>query len=185
MNFFDAAAPIVSYESLDKDKVFFAARYDRGEADYINCPMTKEEYTVFYNELINAEIAELKEFDKESFRVYEGCIPIEVMANRGEDTLRYGALKPVGLTDPRTGERPWAIVQLRKENNQGSLYNIVGFQTNLKFNEQKRVFSLIPGLENADYIRYGVMHRNTFIDSPRILDNTFCVKDNPNIYFAG
>ena len=173
--FHDAAAPIVTYESLDKDKVFFASRYGKGEADYINCPMNKEEYLRFYNELINAESAPLHDFDKEhfskdGFKVYEGCMPVEVLAKRGEDTMRFGPLKPVGLTDPRTGNRPYAIVQLRAENAEGSLYNLVGFQTNLKFGEQKRVFSLITGLENAEFIRYGVMHRNTFINSPKLLN---------------
>ena len=159
--FTDAAAPIVTYESLDKDKVFFASRYGKGEADYINCPMNKEEYLRFYNELINAESAPLHDFDKEhfskdGFKVYEGCRPVEVVAKRGEDTMRFGPLKPVGLTDPRTGNRPYAVVQLRAENAEGSMYNLVGFQTNLKFGEQKRVFSLITGLENAEFIRYRV-----------------------------
>lgn len=185
LSFFDAAAPIVTSESLDKNLVFLASRYGRGEADYINCPMNKEEYTEFYNALITAESAELKEFDKELFRVYEGCMPIEVLAKRGEDTMRFGPLKPVGLTDPRTGKRPYAVVQLRKENKEGTLYNLVGFQTNLKFAEQKRVFSKITGLADAEFVRYGVMHRNTFINSPVLLDNHFCMKQNPDIYFAG
>ncbi len=185
LSFFDAAAPIVTYESLDKELVFYASRYGKGEADYINCPMNKEEYQRFYNELINAEVAPLKEFEKEHFKVYEGCMPVEVLAKRGEDTMRFGPLKPVGLTDPRTGKRPYAVVQLRKENNEGTLYNLVGFQTNLKFGEQKRVFSLIAGLENAEFVRYGVMHRNTFIDSPRLLNEHFCMKSDSNIYFAG
>ncbi len=188
--FHDAAAPIVSYESLDKEKVFFASRYGKGEADYINCPMDKQEYEVFYNELINAESAPLKEFDKEhfskdGFKVYEGCMPIEVLAKRGEDTMRFGPLKPVGLTDPHTGKRPYAVVQLRAENSHGTLYNIVGFQTNLKFGEQKRVFSLIPGLENAEFMRYGVMHRNTFINSPKLLTPQFNMREHENIFFAG
>ena len=188
--FHDAAAPIVSYESLDKEKVFFASRYGKGEADYINCPMDKQEYEVFYNELINAESAPLKEFDKEhfskdGFKVYEGCMPIEVLAKRGEDTMRFGPLKPVGLTDPHTGKRPYAVVQLRAENSQGTLYNLVGFQTNLKFGEQKRVFSLIPGLENAEFMRYGVMHRNTFINSPKLLNAQFNMREHENIFFAG
>ena len=188
--FHDAAAPIVTYESLDKDKVFFASRYGKGEADYINCPMNKEEYLRFYNELINAESAPLHDFDKEhfskdGFKVYEGCMPVEVLAKRGEDTMRFGPLKPVGLTDPRTGNRPYAIVQLRAENAEGSLYNLVGFQTNLKFGEQKRVFSLITGLENAEFIRYGVMHRNTFINSPKLLNPQFNMRDRENLYFAG
>lgn len=188
--FHDAAAPIVTYESLDKDKVFFASRYGKGEADYINCPMDKEEYLRFYNELINAESAPLHDFDKEhfgkdNFKVYEGCMPIEVLGKRGEDTMRFGPLKPVGLTDPRTGKRPYAVVQLRAENSAGTLYNIVGFQTNLKFGEQKRVFSLITGLENAEFVRYGVMHRNTFINSPKLLNEQFNMRSRENLYFAG
>lgn len=188
--FHDAAAPIVTYESLDKDKVFFASRYGKGEADYINCPMDKEEYLRFYNELINAESAPLHEFDKEhfgkdNFKVYEGCMPIEVLAKRGEETMRFGPLKPVGLTDPRTGKRPYAVVQLRAENAQGTLYNIVGFQTNLKFGEQKRVFSLITGLENAEFVRFGVMHRNTFINSPKLLNEQFNMRSRENLFFAG
>ncbi|MDO4944393.1 MAG: methylenetetrahydrofolate--tRNA-(uracil(54)-C(5))-methyltransferase (FADH(2)-oxidizing) TrmFO [Ruminococcus sp.] len=188
--FHDAAAPIVTYESLDKDKVFFASRYGKGEADYINCPMDKEEYLRFYNELINAESAPLHEFDKEhfgkdNFKVYEGCMPIEVLAKRGEETMRFGPLKPVGLTDPRTGKRPYAVVQLRAENAQGTLYNIVGFQTNLKFGEQKRVFSLITGLENAEFVRFGVMHRNTFINSPKLLNEQFNMRGRENLFFAG
>ena len=188
--FHDAAAPIVSFDSLDNEKVFFASRYGKGEADYINCPMDKDEYLRFYNELINAESAELKQFEKEhfskdGFKVYEGCMPIEVLAKRGEDTMRFGPLKPVGLTDPRTGRRPYAVVQLRAENSKGTMYNMVGFQTNLKFGEQKRVFSLIPGLENAEFLRYGVMHRNTFINSPKLLTQQFCMRNNENIYFAG
>ena len=186
--FHDAAAPIVTFESLNKDLVFYASRYGKGEADYINCPMDKEEYLRFYNELVNAESAPLKEFEKEhieKFKVYEGCMPIEVLAKRGEDTMRFGPLKPVGLTDPRTGKRPYAVVQLRKENNEGTMYNLVGFQTNLKFPEQKRVFSLITGLENADFVRYGVMHRNTFINSPKLLNKQFRMRTNERIYFAG
>lgn len=185
LSFFDAAAPIVTFDSLDSKLVFFASRYDRGDADYINCPMNKEEYLSFYNELITAESAELKEFDKENFRVYEGCMPIEVLAGRGEDTMRFGPLKPVGLTDPRTGKRPYAVVQLRKENCAGSMYNLVGFQTNLKFGEQKRVFSMITGLQNAEFVRYGVMHRNTFLNSPKLLDYTFALRENPMLCFAG
>lgn len=188
--FHDAAAPIVTFDSLDKEKVFFASRYGKGEADYINCPMDKEEYLRFYNELINAESAPLHDFDKEhfgkdNFKVYEGCMPIEVLAKRGEDTMRFGPLKPVGLTDPRTGKRPYAVVQLRAENSQGTLYNIVGFQTNLKFGEQKRVFSLITGLENAEFMRYGVMHRNTFINSPKLLNEQFNMRIRENLFFAG
>ena len=185
LSFFDAAAPIVTFESLDRDKVFFAARYGRGEADYINCPMDKEQYERFYEALIHAQSAELHEFEKQEFKVYEGCMPVEVMAKRGADTLRYGPLKPVGLTDPHTGRRPWAVVQLRSENKEGTLYNLVGFQTNLRFPEQKRVFSLIPGLEQAEFVRYGVMHRNTFLNSPKLLTSAFCMKQNPNLYFAG
>ncbi|HAN44025.1 MAG TPA: methylenetetrahydrofolate--tRNA-(uracil(54)-C(5))-methyltransferase (FADH(2)-oxidizing) TrmFO [Ruminococcaceae bacterium] len=185
LSFFDAAAPIVTAASLDFDKVFYAARYGRGDDDYINCPFDKERYELFYNELVNAESVPLKQFEKRDFKVYEGCMPVEVMAKRGIDTLRYGPLKPVGLTDPKTGRRPYAVVQLRKENSEGSLYNIVGFQTNLKFGEQKRVFSLIPGLENAEFVRYGVMHRNTFINSPKLLDSTFNFKADRRIYFAG
>ena len=185
LSFFDAAAPIVTYDSLDKNEIFFASRYGRGDADYINCAMNKEEYELFYNELINAESAPLKEFDKESFKVYEGCMPVEVLAKRGEDTMRFGPLKPVGLVDKRTGKRPYAVVQLRKENKLGTLYNLVGFQTNLKFGEQKRVFSLIPGLKNAEFVRYGVMHRNSFINSPKLLMGTFEMKKYPGIFFAG
>ena len=188
--FHDAAAPIVTYESLDKDKVFFASRYGKGEADYINCPMEKDEYLAFYNALVEAESAPLKEHDKEhfskdNFKVYEGCMPIEVLAKRGEDTMRFGPLKPVGLTDPNTGRRPYAVVQLRAENSQGTLFNLVGFQTNLKFGEQKRVFSMIPGLENAEFMRYGVMHRNTFINSPKLLTEQFNMRERENLYFAG
>ena len=185
LSFFDAAAPIVSYESIDMNKVFFAARYGRGDADYINCPFEKEEYEAFYDALINAESAPLNEFDKRDFKVYEGCMPVEVMAKRGADTLRYGPLKPVGLTNPNTNKRPYAVVQLRKENTAGSMYNLVGFQTNLKFPEQKRVFSMIPGLENAEFMRYGVMHRNTFLDSPKLLNSDFSLRKEPRIFFAG
>ena len=187
LSFYDAAAPIVSYESIDFNKAFFASRYDKGTesgGDYINCPLNKEEYEVFYNELILAEIALGHDFDK-PIKVYEGCMPVEVLAKRGEDSIRFGPLKPVGLIDPRTGHRPWAAVQLRKENAAGTLYNMVGFQTNLKFSEQKRVFSLIPGLENAEFMRYGVMHRNTFINSPRLLSPNLSLKKNPNVFFAG
>ncbi|WP_312641976.1 methylenetetrahydrofolate--tRNA-(uracil(54)-C(5))-methyltransferase (FADH(2)-oxidizing) TrmFO [Hydrogenoanaerobacterium sp.] len=183
LSFYDAAAPIVTFDSIDQDKVFFAARYDRGDADYINCPMNKEEYESFHSALVSAESVELKSF--ENMTVYEGCMPVEVLAKRGTDAIRYGPLKPVGLRDPNTGHRPWAVVQLRKENAEGSLYNLVGFQTNLRFPEQKRVFSMIPGLEHADFMRYGVMHRNTFIDSPRLLDSTYRLKKDSRIYFAG
>ncbi|HIY09122.1 MAG TPA: methylenetetrahydrofolate--tRNA-(uracil(54)-C(5))-methyltransferase (FADH(2)-oxidizing) TrmFO [Firmicutes bacterium] len=185
LSFFDAAAPIVTAASLDQEKIFYAARYDRGEADYINCPMSKAEYEAFYQELIHGETAPLHNFDQASPQVYEGCMPIEVLAKRGEDAIRYGPLKPVGLRDPRTGHRPWAVVQLRRENAEGSLYNMVGFQTNLKFGEQKRIFSLIPGLEQAEFVRYGVMHRNTFIDSPRLLEPTCFLRDGRPIAFAG
>lgn len=185
LHFHDAAAPIVAYDSLDKEKVFLASRYNKGEADYINCPMEKDEYLRFYNELVNAESAPLKEFEKEHFKVYEGCMPIEVLAKRGEDTMRFGPLKPVGLTNPKTNSRPYAVVQLRAENSEGSLYNLVGFQTNLKFGEQKRVFSLIPGLENAEFVRYGVMHRNTFLNSPKLLTEQFNLKKDNRIWFAG
>lgn len=185
LSFYDAAAPIVTYESLDKEKVFFASRYDRGDADYINCPMNKEEYTAFYRELVNAERVQLKDFETHPFSVYEGCMPIEVLASRGEDTMRFGPMKPVGITDKRTGKRPYAVVQLRRENKEATLFNLVGFQTNLKFGEQKRVFSMIPGLENAEFMRYGVMHRNTFINSPELLNSDFSMRSRPEIYFAG
>lgn len=185
LHFYDAAAPIVSADSINMEKAFTASRYDRGgEDDYINCPMNKEEYEHFYNELINGESAELHSFDKRK-DVYEGCMPIEVMASRGENTMRFGPLKPVGLRDPGTGHRPWAVLQLRKENNKGSLYNLVGFQTNLKFSEQKRIFSLIPALENAEFMRYGVMHRNTFISSPMLLNSDYSFRQRSNLFFAG
>ncbi|MBQ6873204.1 MAG: methylenetetrahydrofolate--tRNA-(uracil(54)-C(5))-methyltransferase (FADH(2)-oxidizing) TrmFO [Clostridia bacterium] len=185
LHFFDAAAPIVSADSINMEKAFTASRYDRGgDDDYINCPMNKEEYEHFYNELINGESAELHSFDKRK-DVYEGCMPIEVMASRGENTMRFGPLKPVGLRDPRTGHRPWAVLQLRKENNMGTLYNLVGFQTNLKFAEQKRIFSLIPALENAEFMRYGVMHRNTFISSPELLNSDYSFRQRSNLFFAG
>ncbi len=185
LSFYDAAAPIVTFESLNKDKVFFASRYDRGDADYINCPMNKEEYLSFYEALISAERVQLKDFETHPFSVYEGCMPIEELASRGVDTMRFGPMKPVGITDIRTGKRPYAVVQLRRENREGTLFNLVGFQTNLKFGEQKRVFSAIPGLENAEFMRYGVMHRNTFINSPKLLNPDFSMRDNPDIYFAG
>lgn len=183
LSFYDAAAPIVEFSSIDMTKAFFAARYGRGEDDYINCPMNKEQYESFLEALISAERAPLHEF--ENLTVYEGCMPVEVLASRGKDSIRYGPLKPVGLTDPATGRRPWAVVQLRAENREGTLYNLVGFQTNLKFGEQKRVFSMIPGLENAAFARYGVMHRNTFIDSPRLLDTSLKLVSDPRIRFAG
>lgn len=185
LSFYDAAAPIVTYESLDLDKVFFASRYDRGDADYINCPMNKEEYLAFHEALVNAERVQLKDFETHPFSVYEGCMPIEVLASRGVDTMRFGPMKPVGITDKRTGKRPYAVIQLRRENSEGTLFNLVGFQTNLKFSEQKRVFSMIPGLENAEFMRYGVMHRNTFINSPELLNADFSMREHPDIYFAG
>lgn len=183
LSFYDAAAPIVTFESIDMSRAFFATRYGKGDADYINCPMNKEEYQRFYEALVTAETVPLKEF--EDLTVYEGCMPVEVLAKRGAESVRYGCMKPVGLTDPNTGHRPWAAVQLRKENTEGSLYNIVGFQTNLKFPEQKRVFGLIPGLENAEFARYGVMHRNTFLNSPLLLDRRFMLKGSDNVFFAG
>jgi methylenetetrahydrofolate--tRNA-(uracil-5-)-methyltransferase len=186
LSFFDAAAPIVSADSIDHTIAFAASRYCHGEGDdYLNCPMNREEYEAFYEALIHAESAPLKEIDRRDFRVYEGCMPVEVMAKRGPDTLRFGPLKPVGLTDPRTGRRPWAVVQLRKENSAASMYNLVGFQTNLKWGEQKRVFSMIPGLKDAEFLRYGVMHRNTFLNSPKLLDCFFRLKKEPLIFFAG
>lgn len=185
LSFFDAVAPIVTTDSVDMDRVFMGARYDRGEADYINCPMERDEYDVFYDALVSAERAPLHDFDVADPKVYEGCMPIEVMAGRGRDTLRYGPLRPVGLIDPHTGRRPWANIQLRKENAAGTMYNIVGFQTNLKFGEQKRVFSMIPGLEHAEFVRYGVMHRDTFMDSPRLLSKSLSLKSEPRLFFAG
>lgn len=184
LSFYDAAAPIVTKESVDFSSAFFASRYGKGTDDYINCPLNKEEYELFHKELINAESALLSEFDK-PLTVYEGCMPIEILAKRGEDSIRFGPLKPVGLRDPKTGHRPWAVVQLRRENADGTLFNLVGFQTNLKFPEQKRVFSLIPALKNAEFMRYGVMHRNSFINSPRLLNNDLSLKKYPNIFFAG
>lgn len=201
LHFFDAAAPIIQKDSIDMNIAFVGDRYDqeRGKeedieewkkriqelkvADYINLPMNKEEYENFWNELVNAELAKLHEFEKKE--IFEGCMPVEVMAKRGIDTLRYGPLKPVGFTDPRTGRRPYAIVQLRQDNEEGTLFNMVGFQTNLKFGEQKRVFSMIPGLENAEYVKYGVMHRNTFINSTKVLNSIGNLKQNENIFFAG
>lgn len=181
LSFYDAAAPIVTADSVDMSKAFGASRYDRGgDDDYINCPFNKAEYEAFINELVNAESTIVHDFD-----VYEGCMPIEKLAKRGLDAPRFGPMKPVGLVDPNTGHRPWACVQLRRENNKGTMFNLVGFQTNLKFGEQKRVFSMIPGLENADFVRYGVMHRNSFLDSPRLLNKDFSLRSNENIYFAG
>ena len=184
LSFYDAVAPIVTAESLDCEKVFAASRYGRGEADYLNCPFNKEEYENFHAALVAAERAPLHDFDG-GLTVYEGCMPIEVMAARGADTIRFGPLRPVGLRDPRTGHRPWANVQLRAENAARTLYNLVGFQTNLKWGEQKRVFSMIPGLEHAEFVRYGVMHRNTFLDSPQVLTEQQFLKEHPNVFFAG
>ena len=183
LHFYDAAAPIIEKDSIDMNIAFIGDRYGKGEADYINLPMNKEEYESFWNELVNAEIVELHEFEKRE--IFEGCMPVEVMAKRGIDTLRYGPLKPVGFDDPRTGKRPYALVQLRQDNTAGTIYNMVGFQTNLKFVEQKTIFSMIPGLENADFVKYGVMHRNTFINSSKLLDSTFRMKNSKNIFFAG
>ena len=184
LSFYDAAAPIVTAASVDMESAFIQSRYDRGGDDYINCPMNKEEYENFYNELINAKSAELHEFDKRK-DVYEGCMPIEVMASRGMDTMRFGPMKPVGLRDPKTGHRPWAALQLRKENAEGSMLNLVGFQTNLTFGEQKRVFSMIPALKNAEFVRYGVMHRNTFINSPELLNSGYGFKGRDGLFFGG
>lgn len=181
--FFDAAAPIVTAESLDYTKVFRASRYDKGDADYLNCPFSKEEYLEFWKELCNAKTAPIKEFEKEVF--FEACMPIEEMASRGEDTMRFGPLKPVGLIDPTTGKEAYAVAQLRQDDAAASLYNIVGFQTHLTWPEQKRVFGLIPGLHNAEFVRYGVMHKNTYINSPHLLDDHFCLKQIPRYYFAG
>ncbi len=183
LHFYDAAAPIIEKDSIDMNIAFIGDRYGKGEADYINLPMNKEEYENFWNELVNAEIAHLHEFEKRE--IFEGCMPVEVMAKRGIDTLRYGPLKPVGFDDPRTGRRPYALVQLRQDNSTGTLYNMVGFQTNLKFGEQKRVFSMIPGLKNAEFIKYGVMHRNTFINSTKVLKANMQMREKDNIFFAG
>ncbi len=180
--FFDAVAPIVTAESIDFDSAFVASRYDKGDADYVNCPMDKNEYLDFYNNLVNAETVELKDFEN---NVFEGCMPIEVMAKRGLDTMRFGPLKPIGLKDARKNEKPYAVLQLRKENVEGTRYNLVGFQTNLKYGEQKRVFSMIPALRNAEFVRYGVMHRNTYINAPKLLNCCFQVKSNPKLFFAG
>lgn len=186
LGFYDAAAPIVTAESLDRERIFSASRYGRGGDDaYLNCPMDREEYERFCGALVSAERAPLHGFDAAGPEVYEGCMPVEVMAGRGPDTLRFGPMKPVGLRDPRTGHRPWAVVQLRREDAAGSLYNLVGFQTNLRFGEQKRVFHMIPGLENAEFVRYGVMHRNTFLDSPRVLSPDFSLRSDPDLFFAG
>lgn len=181
--FYDAAAPIVERDSIDFSKVFFASRYGKGEAAYINCPMTKEEFDRFYEALVTAETVPLKEFEKAIY--FEGCMPIEVMAKRGKDTIRFGPMKPVGLVDPRTGTEPYAVVQLRQDNAAGTLYNIVGFQTHLKWGEQKRIIRMIPGLENAEIVRYGVMHRNTYLNSPKLLRPTYQFKGRDNLFFAG
>ena len=183
LSFFDAAAPIVTAESIDMRRAFVQSRYEKGGDDYVNCPMNKEEYEAFYAALVSAERVILHDFEKDG--VYEGCMPIEVMAARGENTIRFGPMKPVGLKDPATGHRPWAVLQLRKENAAGTLYNLVGFQTNLKFGEQQRVFSMIPALKNAEFVRYGVMHRNTFLKSPGLLTPAYAVKNRPSLFFAG
>ncbi|MBD5152870.1 MAG: methylenetetrahydrofolate--tRNA-(uracil(54)-C(5))-methyltransferase (FADH(2)-oxidizing) TrmFO [Oscillibacter sp.] len=183
LHFFDAAAPLVTFDSLDMTRAWFASRYDKGTADYVNCALEKEEYQAFWKELCEAEEAEVHGFEDKN--VFEGCMPVEVMARRGEDTLRYGPLKPRGLKDPSSGREPYAVVQLRKDNAEGTIYNLVGFQTHLKFGEQKRVFSMIPALKNAEYVRYGVMHRNTYLDSPRLLDRYYRLKNEPRITFAG
>ncbi|MFF3921839.1 FADH(2)-oxidizing methylenetetrahydrofolate--tRNA-(uracil(54)-C(5))-methyltransferase TrmFO [Paenibacillus lactis] len=181
--FYDAAAPIVEKDSIDMSKVYLASRYDKGEAAYLNCPMTEEEFDAFYDALVNAEVAQLKEFEKEIY--FEGCMPIEVMMKRGKQTALFGPMKPVGLVNPHTGKLPYAVVQLRQDNAAGTLYNLVGFQTHLKWGEQKRIISMIPGLENAEIVRYGVMHRNTFVNSPKLLQQTYQVKTRPNLYLAG
>jgi methylenetetrahydrofolate--tRNA-(uracil-5-)-methyltransferase len=183
LSFFDAAAPIVKAESINMDIAFFASRYNKGTSDYINCPMSRDEYLSFYDALIHAETAEIKDFEKK--HIFEGCMPVEVMAARGVDTLLFGPLKPVGLINPHNGKQPYAVVQLRQDNREGTLYNLVGFQTNLKWGEQKRVFSMIPGLENAEFARYGVMHRNTFINSPKLLTPSYRFKKRDHLYFAG
>ena len=188
LHFFDAAAPIVDASSINMDVAYAASRYDKGDPDYLNCPMNREQYDAFYTELITAREAELHDFDRDmqkELKVFEGCMPVEVMAKRGYDTLRYGPLKPVGLVDKRTGEEAYAVVQLRKENAEGSMYNLVGFQTHLAFSEQKRVFSMIPGLENAEFLRYGIMHRNTYLDSPKYLNADYSMRSDGNVFFAG
>ena len=188
LHFFDAAAPIVDFSSINMDVAYFASRYNKGDADYINCPMTKEQYDAFYEALTTAREAELKDFDRESqkeLKVFEGCMPVEVMAKRGYDTLRYGPMKPVGLVDPRVGEEAYAVVQLRKENTEATMFNLVGFQTHLAFPEQQRVFRMIPGLENAEFLRYGVMHRNTYLNSPGLLTATYAMAERPDLFFAG
>lgn len=186
LSFFDAAAPIITAESIDMNQAFFASRYNKGDDNaYINCPLSKDEYEAFYRELVSAQRAEMHDVDVQDPKVYEGCMPVEIMAQRGVDTLRFGPMKPVGLRDPKTGNRPWAVLQLRMENADGTLYNMVGFQTNLEFGEQKRVFSMIPALKNADFMRYGVMHRNTFINSPKVLDADFSLRSDSKMFFAG
>lgn len=181
--FYDAAAPIIEKSSINMEIAFWGDRYGKGDSSYLNLPMNQEEYLNFYQALIHAEVATLHDFEKRE--IFEGCMPVEIMAKRGEDTLRFGPLKPVGFTDPRTGQRPYALVQLRQDNKEGTLFNMVGFQTNLKFGEQKRVFSMIPGLEHANFMKYGVMHRNTYIDSTKLLDASYCLKKDARIYFAG
>ena len=183
LHFFDAAAPIVSAETIDMTRAFRQSRYDKGGADYINCPMEKDEYLAFYDELVKAEVSNLHEFEKRE--IFESCMPIEIMAKRGADTLRYGPLKPVGLTDPHTGRRPYAVVQLRQDDMSATMYNLVGFQTNLRRGEQKRVFSMIPGLQNAEFVKYGVMHRNTYVNAPTCLNSDFSLKRDDHIYIAG
>lgn len=185
LHFYDAAAPIVDASTVNMDIAYFASRYDKGDADYLNCPMTEEQYNAFYDALITAEAAELHDFDRAELKVFEGCMPVEIMASRGRDTLCYGPLKPVGLRDPRTGREAYAVVQLRRENEAGTMYNLVGFQTHLRFPEQQRVFRMIPGLENAEFLRYGVMHRNTYLNSPGLLDATYAMRQQPNLFFAG
>ena len=185
LSFFDAAAPIVDFASVDMTKAYFASRYGKGEASYINCPMEKDEYDRFYDALVTAEEAHIKDFDKKELKVFEGCMPVEVMAKRGRDTLLYGPLKPVGLPYPGTDREPYAVVQLRAENAAGTMYNLVGFQTHLTFGEQKRVFGMIPGLENAEFLRYGVMHRNTYLNSPKLLSADYSLMMSPDIFFAG
>ena len=185
LHFYDAAAPIVDASTVNMDIAYFASRYDKGDADYLNCPMTEEQYNAFYEALITAEAAQLHDFDRAELKVFEGCMPVEIMAARGRDTLCYGPLKPVGLRDPRTGKEAYAVVQLRRENEAGTMYNLVGFQTHLRFPEQQRVFRMIPGLENAEFLRYGVMHRNTYLNSPGLLDATYALRARPNLFFAG
>ncbi len=181
--FFDAVAPLISFESIDMENAYFASRYDKGTPDYINCPLNKEEYLAFYKELLNADMAELRDFEDSA--VFEGCMPIESLAKRGEDTMRFGPMKPVGLTNPKTLRQDYAVIQLRRDNSEGSIYNMVGFQTHLKFNEQKRIFSMIPALKKADFLRFGRMHRNTYLNSPGLLDSQYRLKKNKNISFAG